>query len=63
MESLSLDDDCKPTATPGLKALIDQLMEDQPSDVSELTGFRGTAARSNYLAANRIDLKFGAKEI
>ena len=30
---------------------------------SEFTGFRGLAARANCLAADRIELQFGAKEV
>ena len=30
---------------------------------SEFTGFRGIAARANYLAADRIDLQYSAKEV
>ena len=62
LEGLHLDkDDCKAAATPGVKAVIEQLIEDAP--LKDLTAFRALAARANYLAADRIDLQFGAKEI
>ena len=63
LEGLGLDDGCKVAATPGLKPLVEQLKEDVPLPASSFTEFRGQAARSNYLAADRIDLQFGAKEI
>jgi len=63
LENLGLVGDCKSTATPGLKPLLEQLEKDAPLPVGEITGFRGMAARSNYLSADRIDLQFAAKEI
>ena len=63
LEGLGLAGDCKSTATPGLKALVEQLAEDVALPVSAITGFRAQAARANYLAADRIDLQFAAKEV
>ena len=63
LEGLGLDEKCNKTATPGLRALVEQLVEDKPLPTSEITGFRGQAARANYLAADRIDLQFAAKEV
>ena len=63
LEGLKLDGGCNPVATPGLEPLIDQLTEDKTLPASELTGFRGLAARANYLAADRIDLQYSAKEV
>ena len=34
-----------------------------PLPTSEVTGFRGLAARANYLSADRKDIKFAAKEV
>ena len=63
LEGLGLDDKCNSTATPGLRALVEQLVDDKAVPVNEVTGFRGQAARANYLAADRIDLQFAAKEV
>mgnify|MGYP000400045265 CR=1 FL=1 len=63
LEGLGIDEKCNKTATPGLRALVEQLVEDKPLPTSEITGFRGQAARANYLAADRIDLQFAAKEV
>ena len=48
-------------ATPGLKLLLEQLEGDKPLPASEVAGFRGLAARADYLSADRIDLQFAAK--
>jgi hypothetical protein len=50
-------------ATPGSKPLLEQLEGDKPLPTSEVTGFRGLAARANYLSADRIDLQFAAKDV
>ena len=63
LENLGLAGDCKSTATPGIKPLLEQLEKDVPLPAGEITGFRGMAARSNYLSADRIDLQFAAKEV
>ena len=62
LEGLGLDDGCKSTATPGLKPLIDVLKDDKVLSTDAHTIFRALAARSNYLAQDRIDLQFAAKE-
>ena len=63
MEGLGLDGKCNATATPGLRALVEQLVDDKALPSNEITGFRGQAARANYLAADRIDLQLAAKEV
>ena len=64
LESLSLDGDgCKAVATPGQKAEIEKLREDKPLSIDDHTMFRAIAARANYLAQDRIDLQFAAKEV
>lgn len=63
LEGLKLDDGCNKAATPGLKPLVEQLEKDLPLPTGGHTEFRGLAARSNYLSADRIDLQFSAKEI
>ena len=62
LEGLGLGDGCKATATPGLKAAIDVLKDDKVLSAEAHTTFRALAARSNYLAQDRIDLQFAAKE-
>ena len=51
------------TVTSGIKALPAQVAEDTPLDASRHTMFRALAARANYLAADRPDCQFAAKEI
>ena len=64
LESLGLGaGGCNSAATPGVKALIEQLETDSPVPVGGHTEFRGQAARSNYLSAGRVDLQFAAKEM
>ena len=64
IEELELEGDgVKATVTPGIKALPTQIAEDKPLDPSRHTMFRGLAARANYLAADRPDCQFAAKEI
>ncbi len=50
-------------ATPGLRMSKDEAQNDQPLEQRLHTAFRGSAARANYLAADRIDCQFAAKEI
>ena len=50
LEGLSLGGDSKPTATPGLRALVGQLVDDWALPGIELTGIRGQTARANYFS-------------
>ena len=63
LEGLGLDDGCKSVATPGVKPRGKALKEDASLPTSSLAEFRGLAARANYMAADRIDLQYCAKEI
>ena len=63
LEGLGLDAGCNPTATPGLKAIVEQLKEDKLLGTDNHTKFRALAARANYLAQDRIDIQFAAKEV
>lgn len=63
LEGLSLDDGCKARATPGQKPVVDSLREDMALSSVETSVFRALAARANYLAQDRIDLQFSAKEV
>ena len=49
--------------TPGVKPLPAQVDEDSPLDAQQHTTFRVLAARANYLAADRPDIQYAAKEI
>ncbi len=50
-------------ATPGLRASFAEVEKDQPLPTRLNTAFRGSAARANYLSADRIDCQFAAKEV
>ena len=53
----------KTVATPGVKASFADHEADSPLDKRLHTPFRGSAARGNYLAADRIDTQFACKEV
>ena len=55
--------DSNTMATPGLRASFAETENDKPLEARLHTAFRGAAARANYLAADRIDCQFAAKEI
>jgi len=50
-------------ATPGVKETKAQVSEDAPLDPKLHTAFRAAAARANYLAADRVDCQYAAKEV
>ncbi len=50
-------------ATPGVRASFAETENDEELKPELHTAFRATAARANYLAADRIDIQFGAKEV
>ena len=52
-----------PVATPGVRASFEEVEKDEPLEPHLFSAFRGSAARANYLAADRIDVQFGAKEV
>ena len=60
---MGLDVGCTATATPGLKPLVEQLKDDKLLDAAGHTEFRALAAQANYLAQDRIDIQFHAKEV
>ena len=62
LESLELED-AHSAATPGVKSLPDQISRDAPLPPEQHTAFRALGARCNYLAADRPDIQFSAKEI
>ena len=49
-------------ATPGVKMLAQQYADDEHLPETENTAYRARAARANYLAADRPDIQFAAKE-
>ena len=55
--------DTNTCATPGIRLSFEQLEKDAELPKHMHTAFRGAAARANYLAADRLDCQFGAKEI
>jgi histone deacetylase 1/2 len=50
-------------ATPGVRLSFSEVEKDDELQPFQVTAFRGAAARANYLAADRIDCQFAAKEI
>ena len=53
----------KALGTPGCKATPEQLLGDEPVEKSQETPFRAVAARGNYLAADRPECQYAAKEV
>ena len=53
----------KSVVTPGIKVLNHQVQSETALPESEHTRFRGLAARANFLAADRPDIVYAAKEI
>ena len=53
----------KDAATPGVKATREQLDADVLLERSKHTPYRAVVARANYLASDRPELQYGAKEI
>ena len=52
----------KAVSTPCLKVTHEQLSSDRPLAADKVSHFRGLAARANYLASDRPDLQYAAKE-
>ena len=50
-------------ATPGVRQSFAETEDDKPLDQKMVSPFRGAAARANYLASDRLDVQFSAKEI
>ena len=50
-------------ATPGQRLSFNAVEKDNDLEQFRVAAFRGAAARANYLAADRIDCQFAAKEI
>ena len=56
-------DGVNPVSTPGVRASFQETETDAPLNPKLATPFRAAAARANYLAADRPDCQFAAKEI
>jgi len=56
-------DGSKSVATPGVRIPASEALADRPLDKKLHTPFRGAAARANYLAQDRMDVQFAAKEV
>ena len=52
-----------PVGTPGVRVAFKETEDDKELPARLHTAFRGAAARANYLAADRLDCQFSAKEI
>ena len=63
LEAQGLDDKCNSTVTPGLKPTKEQVEAKKLLDASVVTEYRGNSARCNYVAADRPDVQYAAKEI
>ena len=55
--------DSNTAATPWVRLSFAETEQDKPLREDLRTAFRGSAARGNYLAADRIDVQFAAKEV
>ena len=58
-----LDENVNSVATPGVRLSFDEIEKDEPLEQKFHTSFRAAAARANYLAADRPDCQYAAKEI
>ena len=63
LEELGFDDGVKSSSTPGQQLIPADLAKDTMLDPAASSKFRAHAARANYLAADRPDLQFAAKEV
>ena len=62
MADLNLEG-AKTLGTPGCKPTAEQLLEDKPLPKAQETPYRAVSARANYLAADRPECQFSAKEL
>ncbi len=54
---------CKGVGTPGVKPTYEQIQSDKELERKKERPYRAIAARMNYLAADRPDMQYAAKEI
>ena len=55
-------ENCRTTATPGVRASLQELEADVPLPDKLHTAFRGPVARGNYLSTDRLDCHFACEE-
>ena len=53
----------KNVTTPGIRVTAAEVLDDKPLEPRLYTAFRAAAARANYLAQDRPDVMFAAKEV
>ena len=63
LHGLGLDEGTNGCATPGVKAQSEQVEAETLLSQKDVTPYRCHAARANYLAADRLDMIFAAKEV
>ena len=64
MEAEGLEEDSKVAPGPAVKMDDEkEKLDEEELEASERKGFRGTAARMNYLGQDRSDIQYGVKEI
>ncbi len=64
LRDLKLDGDgVKTAASPGVKATREQLDADVPLEKHKATPYRAVVARANYMASDRPEIQFAAKEV
>ena len=63
LKGLRLDSGCNSVATPGLKPLVEQLETTSGIAGGQSHRFPSPVRQANYLAADRIDIQFAAKEV
>ena len=63
LRDFGLDDGVKAVSAPGVKMTAADVADDKPLSEDKHTAFRAVAARCNYLAADRLDCQYAAKEI
>ncbi len=56
-------DGAKSVGSPGVKPSMEQIESDRPLPADKQSPFRAVAARANYLAADRPEIQFAAKEV
>ena len=54
---------CKAVGTPGVRQTFEQIQADKDLDMPKQKPYRGLAARTNYLAADRPYVQYAAKEV
>ena len=63
LKETGMDNETRTVATPGVKPLPEQVVEEKALPQEEHTTFRGTSARGNFLAADRPDVQYASKDI